>query len=533
MRADDRKDPLLSALGKVGQLPEVRECTPVELAHLTLAHLGPVTLSTLSDALSATGLEPPGRWRGSDAIDFVASLGFPESFAAASTAKREAEEWISGPIPLGPLHDYQQEVLEEVGALFASGSGRRRAVVSLPTGGGKTRCTVESAVRHILTGSGPNKLVLWIAQSDELCEQAVQSFRQVWHNVGSVRTELRIIRLWGGNKNPMQSEPGKPVVVVSTIQTLATRRHNEALDWMRAPAMVVFDECHHAIARSYTGALSWLDADAHKGAAPTTNTANPPAPAKEEPLILGLSATPFRMDDDESRWLAGRFDKRWFPKDQQDLHQRLISRGMLSKAEYEPLESEAALTDSEEERFGDLLDNREGLEFDRLLEEINQRLAGDRKRNELLLDRIARASETSILFFANSVPHAEEIATRLNLRGIPAAAINGDTAPSSRRYFIDRFQTGDLRVLCNHSVLTTGFDAPKVEMVLIARQVFSPVRYMQMAGRGLRGEKNGGTPKCRIVTVVDNLGRFQDKHAYHYCDRYFSSSMNIAEKSAH
>lgn len=73
----------------------------------------------------------------------------------------------------------------------------------------------------------------------------------------------------------------------------------------------------------------------------------------------------------------------------------------------------------------------------------------------------------------------------------------------------------------NHSVLTTGFDAPKTDMVLIARQVFSPVRYMQIVGRGLRGEKNGGTAQCRIVTVMDNLGRFENKHPYHYCERYF------------
>lgn len=78
-------------------------------------------------------------------------------------------------------------------------------------------------------------------------------------------------------------------------------------------------------------------------------------------------------------------------------------------------------------------------------------------------------------------------------------------------------------MLCNHSVLTTGFDAPRTDMVLIARQVFSPVRYMQMVGRGLRGEKNGGTASCRIVTVVDNLGRFADRHPYHYCRQYFSA----------
>jgi superfamily II DNA or RNA helicase len=77
-------------------------------------------------------------------------------------------------------------------------------------------------------------------------------------------------------------------------------------------------------------------------------------------------------------------------------------------------------------------------------------------------------------------------------------------------------------------VLATGFDAPKTDMVLIARQIFSPVRYMQIVGRGLRGEKNGGTARCRIVTVIDNLGRFQDRHPYHYCQQYFSAMEDTA-----
>lgn len=81
-------------------------------------------------------------------------------------------------------------------------------------------------------------------------------------------------------------------------------------------------------------------------------------------------------------------------------------------------------------------------------------------------------------------------------------------------------------MLCNHIVLSTGFDAPKTDMVLIARHVFSPVRYMQMVGCGLRGEKNGGTTECRIVTVMDNLGRFQDRHPYHYCRELYTSAIS-------
>jgi superfamily II DNA or RNA helicase len=113
---------------------------------------------------------------------------------------------------------------------------------------------------------------------------------------------------------------------------------------------------------------------------------------------------------------------------------------------------------------------------------------------------------------------------RLHLKGIPAAAVSGNTPSVARRDFLNRFQRGEIRVLCNHSVLAMGFDAPKTDMVLIARQVFSPVRYMQMIGRGLRGERNGGTPRCRLVTVLDNLGRFGNRHPYHFCARYFSST---------
>ena len=259
------------------------------------------------------------------------------------------------------------------------------------------------------------------------------------------------------------------------------------------------DECHHAITPSYSALLRWLDADA-----PRQDT-----PDKDEPPIVGLSATPFRTDDDESKRLARRFDSRWLPSKQEHLYSRLCTQGVLAEALYEPLYSGVGLTDQELTDLGRLGDQWEGLDFENLLEAINQRLAGDAHRNERLLNCIRASGERSILFFANSVSHAGEMSARLNLAGIRAAAISGSTPRVARRYFLDRFQQRDIRVLCNHSVLTTGFDAPKTDMILIARQVFSPVRYMQMVGRGLRGEKNGGTASCRIMTVIDNLGRFE------------------------
>lgn len=511
----EREQPLRDALGDLAGKEFILELAPLQLAELTLAQLGPATLTALKATLAAEGLKPPSRWNTAEARAFVASIGFPAEFAASPESRREAEEFISGPIDLPPLHDFQMEVRDGIRDLVASCTSRRRAVVSLPTGGGKTRVTVEATVLLVLKPDGERRSVVWVAQTDELCEQAVQAFRQVWLNLGAQKTDLRIVRLWGGNPNPPIQEPDKPIVVIASIQTLNSRMGGGSLEWLQNPGIVVVDECHHAITPSYTNLLRWLDAEAPR----------PGAPTKDEPPILGLSATPFRMDDEESQRLARRFDNLWFPTNQEQLHARLRLQGVLSNVDHEALKSEAELIEAELAQLS-ALTNWEGLDFENILEGINQRLAVDEKRTQLLVERIQRADERSILFFANSVKHAEEMAARLHLAGIPAAAVSGTTPKSARRYFLERFQRGEIRVLCNHSVLTTGFDAPKTDMVLIARQVFSPVRYMQIVGRGMRGEKNGGTPSCRLVTVVDNLRQFQDRHPYHFCAKYFSRDGN-------
>lgn len=511
----NRVEPLREVLGEAFKQQDfISECSLQQLAELVLAQLGPSALYRLKDTLIEEGLSPPERWTAAKALAFVSSMGFPPEFASAAMARREPEELVSGPIKLKELHDFQQEVFNGLKDLLASSTKRRRAVVSLPTGSGKTRVTVEAAVRLVLTPEEGPRSVLWIAQTDELCEQAVQAFRHVWADCGAQDTKLRIVRLWGGNPNPTAQETGKPVVVIGSIQTFNNRFDDTEMAWLRIPGLVVVDECHHAITPSYTALLRWLDAEAPR----------PGAPAKDEPPIVGLSATPFRTDDDESQRLARRFDSRWLPQDQESLYSRLHERGVLAHALYESLESGSSLTDEELIRLSRIEPPWEGLNFENLLEEINQRLASESERNELLVQRIESSRERSILLFANSVTHAMQMAARLNLRGIAAAAIDAETPTATRRWFLERFQTGQIRVLCNHSVLTTGFDAPKIDMVLIARQVFSPVRFMQMVGRGLRGEKNGGTPSCRIVAVMDNLGRFQSRHPYHYCKKYFSAT---------
>lgn len=461
-------EPLRNALGRLGTKTFLDQCNDLELAELVLALLGPVTLSNAAvcAALEGEGLNPPSRWSGDEAREFVTSIGFPLEFAVSPQKRREAEEWISGPLPLPDLHDYQVEVFDGVRDLQASGDGRRRAVVCLPTGGGKTRVVVQAAVELVLKPESDRRCVLWVAQTDELCEQAVQAFRQVWVNKGAPNSELRIIRLWGGHLNPQASADGQPVVVVASIQTLNNRVGSDGAGWISKPGLWVVDECHHAITSSYSRVMRWLDVEV-----PGTTKQG-----EHEIPIIGLSATPFRgLDDDESLRLAKRFDQRWFPKDQEGLYERLRSDGMLSIATHDPLDSAAGLTPSEEEMLDSLNNEWGGLKFDNLMELFNQRLAKDDDRNELILNRLQTAVECSILFFGNSVEHSQEIAARLHLLGIPSAVVSGDTPATARRRFLDGFQRGKIRVLCNYKVLTTGFDAPKTDMIFIARQVFSPV----------------------------------------------------------
>lgn len=371
-----------------------------------------------------------------------------------------------------------------------------RAVLSLPTGSGKTRVAVEAAVVGALR---KGTSVLWIAQTDELCEQAVQSFRQVWANRGKAWTDLRIFRLWGGNPNPVASDEDVPTVIVASIQTLASRILGTLPDWIRDCSLVVIEEAHHAIAPSYTRLLAWL-------------TGKEPDGRRTPPPLLGLSATPFRgRNEEESLRLARRFDGRLYPApdEQSVLYQNLQAAGILSGILVEPLNyaQPFVLTDDEKRQIET---------FDELPEAAARRMGEDERRNSAIVRAVGGYTATGqVLLFANSVWHASHLAALLQLRGVKAAAVHGGTDTSARQYCIKEFQRGPIRVLCNYGVLTTGFDAPKTDVIVIPRPVFSPVRYMQMVGRGLRGEKNGGTAACRLVTVLDNIVEYSDRLAYH------------------
>ena len=91
-----------------------------------------------------------------------------------------------------------------------------------------------------------------------------------------------------------------------------------------------------------------------------------------------------------------------------------------------------------------------------------------------------------------------------------------------RKKIINDFINEDIQIICNFEILSTGFDAPKTDVVFISRPTFSIVLYAQMIGRGLRGPAIGGSESCKIIDVKDNiLGYSNEDSVFSYFQEYF------------
>ena len=106
----------------------------------------------------------------------------------------------------------------------------------------------------------------------------------------------------------------------------------------------------------------------------------------------------------------------------------------------------------------------------------------------------------------------------LQLRGVEARAVSGGTEAWVRRNAVEQFRAGKVKVLVNYGVFREGFDAPKTRAIIVARPVYSPNLYFQMIGRGLLGVLNGGSDRCLILDVEDNIENYDRALAFSELD---------------
>ncbi len=453
------------------------------------------------DAIAERKWHPGKSW----AMHFVRTLRFPVVYAGSKGEESLPDSLDVEPcIALPRLRDFQIELRDQVLDILNRRHTGNRAILTLPTGAGKTRTTVEALLTWRQSQEDPS-IILWVAQSEELCEQAVQSFREVWFDLGhrgaSQRETLTIGRLWG-DRNAVPIECG---VVVASIQKLRAAERGAGRDLTpedlriigENTGVIVIDEAHRALAPSYTGVLHSLGINFRQKSADTA--------------LLGLTATPRRTSEDETKRLRRRFNNRILnaPTLGQDPVQSLRGQGVLARVDYESLDYEAKRIDLDANaRHAQYFEDFEDVHPD-----VLQRLGEEHHRNRRIVERLLELDPSwPVLLFACSTQHAQAVTSLLRRGGRSTGCVLGTTRSTTRRALIEHFRNGELSVLCNYGVLTTGFDAPSVRCVVVARPTASPILYEQMVGRGMRGPEFGGTSRCLLIDVDDNL-QWQDRRA--------------------
>lgn len=340
-------------------------------------------------------------------------------------------------------------------------------LIDAATGAGKSHIIAEIArVIHEQTG----KRVLCLAPSAELVTQNHGKFIASGHwasmfSASAGAKELRFPVVFGS-----------PLTVKNKISRFQ-RHGNDGY------ALVIVDECH-GITPTVRGII-----DAMRD-------------ANQNLRVLGLTATPYRLG---SGWIFhehadGAINGEdtakdpYFAKCVYQVGARLlIDQGFLTK----PVIGEINATGYDTAMLS--LNSRGQFDVDA----VDRAYHGHgRKTAAIVTDVVAQAAKREgVMFFAATVQHAREV-----LASLPpqlSAIVTGDTPKGERDSLIRRFKARDLKYIVNVSVLTTGFDAPHVDLIAILRKTESVGLLQQIIGRGLR--VSAGKNDCLVLDYTTNL----------------------------
>ncbi|WP_394884691.1 DEAD/DEAH box helicase [Clostridium butyricum] len=451
------------------------------------------------------------------ANDFIAATGFPKILSGIATKKeniKQSIEIIEPKKKVPELVEYQVKIKEKLLSILKLQEDKTRCMISLPTGGGKTRVAVEGFLDWMQQRFEEEKYMVWIAQSEELCEQCISCIEQMWSSREFI-LPLTIYRYF--SKYEMNVEDLNGGVVVASINKIYNRINAEdpSIEKILSnTGAMIIDEAHRASSYMY-------DVLFKKAEELTDNKLFP---------VCGLSATPGRntvVSDDQVGKLVDRFQENLITPEFEDNEkysenplEYFKEHKYLAKVNHIVYKSniEYTLTDKEINE----LDNAGEYSQSHL-----KKLASDNSRNELMIKRLLKIKKnTPTLVYACTVEHARFLTTMLNIIGRKSACIDSDTNKTERRLIIKQFTEGTIDFLFNYGVLTTGFDAPKTRNIVICRPINSNILYEQIVGRGIRGTKFGGTEECDIIDFSDNIHNLGAQQAYMRFKEYWDSEFD-------
>lgn len=346
------------------------------------------------------------------------------------------------------MYDYQKEMLRRIEDAFVT---HQSVMVQMPTGTGKTVLlseVVKSEEQRV-----KNPWVWIVVHRRELVEQIRDT----------LDTMLSCPYSTLDTTSSLLSENSR--IKVMSIQWLS--RHYQ--DMAEKPSLIVIDEAHHAVAKTYAEVMN----------------------AYPEARKLGVTATPCRLNKKGFTDLFDVLLQSWPTK-------KFIADGRLSLYDYMSIKA-----DSIDQRMVFGLTKR-GTDGDFSLKEMSEKL-DVQPSIERLCDTILRyAPNKKGIVYAIDIKHAEHIAEQYRVHGIHAVAISSKTPNDERRLTIDKFKAGLIQVLVNVDLFGEGFDCPDVEFIQLARPTLSLAKYLQQVGRGMRvfeGKK--------FCLILDNVGLYR------------------------
>ena len=418
---------------------------------------------------------------------FAEWLGLSQEYQAVSMSDSRADHETINIVHgqdvklKGYLHGYQKNIKDQIGASLSEPGSR--AMIHMPTGAGKTYTALEVIVDELRQPFFKN-FIVWIVNTNELAEQALQSFKNLWEIKGD--REIDCFRLWNIFAPKFEDYPNGGVVfasydlMASILKKEEHKHHRQIVYLADRTNYLIVDEAHGAVADTYSDCIHTFIRD-------------------QKTKLLGLTATPDREDDVVENELLRVFDKKLISIRDSDNYEindpiaYLQERGYLAKVNIKTLESNVICQGKTEDQ-------------------ILKTLAIDSKRNELILNQIQTAVDDGdqTLVFACTKDHVIALFILCKKAGINVSFIIGDVSQTERLSILEDFKSKKINVLINLEILSTGIDIPALNRLIVTRPVKSAILYSQMVGRALRGPLNGGNEYNTIVNVLDNLDFFPD-----------------------
>lgn len=428
------------------------------------------------------------------------------------------------------LLDYQYYIKQRALFNLNSGNTQERMLIHMPTGTGKTKTTMHIITNYLEFTTAKKGLVIWVAHTIELLEQAYQTFCDVWGHLGD--GSINAYKIWGNHSIDNTDEQIDGIAFIGLAKLMSIHDTNPDLfeRIKKDCRLIVFDEAHKAAADKTKKIIDKLML------MPL---------GYENRALIGLSATPGRTTEAsyDNNLLTNMFGGKLIHIDSDTLNQinmgklqalnsvaedNIIKyfqeRRILSKISPERLTYQKNFTQQELSVLGSALKDL-GYDDKDYTDKQLEVLATNKARNTEIMRKLRELHSDKIptIVFACSVDHARMLSSMLMLEGIPNSLVVGDLDAIDRRKAIEIFKdrNSGVDIIINYEVLTTGFDSKNIKCVFITRPTKSVVLYSQMLGRGLRGSLMGGNENCRLIDVDDNLSVFDNETAFSHFNDYW------------